>query len=97
MWRAGPTGAVVTVDRNLNHLRHARTAIKDYFGEIPSQLSWHQHECGGLEAGESDVACPWQGDDKFDAAVVDVGEPWNVLPKLPESLKPGARVVVYSK
>jgi tRNA (adenine57-N1/adenine58-N1)-methyltransferase catalytic subunit len=80
----GPTGAVVAFDRRRDHLEVARRNL-DGAGLAER-----------VRFVERDVAANGFGELRFDAVVLDLPEPWAVLPAVRDALVPGGRVATYT-
>jgi tRNA (adenine57-N1/adenine58-N1)-methyltransferase catalytic subunit len=81
----GPTGRVVSFERRDDHARIARRNVERFLGELPS--NW--------ELREADVV-----DELAELSahrlVLDLLEPWTVVPAAAEALPPGAIVIAYT-
>jgi tRNA (adenine57-N1/adenine58-N1)-methyltransferase len=81
----GPSGCVVSYEVRPEHRDRAVLNIEAYHGSIPPRLQ--------LRAGDlRDVA---QTDDRFDRAVLDLPQPWDMLPALAGVLEPGGVLCCY--
>jgi tRNA (adenine57-N1/adenine58-N1)-methyltransferase len=81
----GPEGRVVSYEVRDDHREQAQANLEGFFGKLPPWLE--------LRAG--DVADVAGGSDTFDRAVLDLPEPWAVLPAVASVLHPGAILCVY--
>ncbi len=80
----GPYGRVVSVERREDHAAHARKTIERFFGAIPQTLD--------LRTGEvEDVV----GDVTPERIVLDVPEPWSVVPAAVHHLVTGGVFCAY--
>jgi tRNA (adenine57-N1/adenine58-N1)-methyltransferase len=80
----GPGGRVVSVERRQDHAAHAAKVIGRFFGEVPSQLE--------LRSGELTDAIE---DVQPDRVVLDVPDPWEIIPAVIEAVAAGGVVVSY--
>jgi tRNA (adenine57-N1/adenine58-N1)-methyltransferase len=81
----GPTGRVVSVERREDHLAHARKIISRWHGgEIPTNL---ELRLGEIEEAVADVIP--------DRLVLDVPEPWSIVPAAGRHLPGGALLCSY--
>lgn len=80
----GPSGRVVSADLREDHSAHARKAITRWLGNIPENLD--------LRVG--DVVDVIQGMSP-DRVILDLPEPWRVLPAAVECQKPGGVLSAY--
>ena len=80
----GPEGKVVSVEQRTDHAAHAAKMITRYFGEIPSTLTLEQ---GDVEDFVADVA-PQR-------IVLDIPEPWSVVPAAVDGLEDGGVFCSY--
>ncbi len=78
----GPTGSVISYEVRDDHAEHAERNVSRFFGELPE--SW------SLRIGD---AADHQGE--VDRIVLDMAEPWDMLPMVARSLTPGGVLVVY--
>lgn len=81
----GPEGRVVSYDLREGFQRTAEANIEMFLGKLPHWLD--------LRLG--DVREVAEGDEVFDRAVLDLPEPWAVLPAVARALRPGGILVVY--
>lgn len=81
----GPEGSVASYEARDEHREQAERNIEGFFGKIPDNLS--------LRSG--DVATVAGTGERFDRCVLDLPEPWIVLPAVREALDPGAVVCSY--
>jgi len=82
---AGPDGRVVSYEVRSDHHERAAGNLESYLGKIP----------GWLELRLGDVREVADTEEEFDRAVLDLPEPWSVLPDVGSRLRPGAIVCVY--
>ncbi len=80
----GPVGRVVSVDRREDHAAHGRKSIERYFGRVPDTL---ELRIGDVVDAVADVAP--------ERLVLDVPEPWDVVPAAAEHLSPGGVFCAY--
>jgi tRNA (adenine57-N1/adenine58-N1)-methyltransferase len=80
----GSTGRVYSFDRRRDFLDFARRNV-ERVGLAPR-----------VEFAERDVAVDGFGTNSLDAILLDVPEPWAVLPGAREALVPGGRIATYS-
>lgn len=81
----GPTGRVVTYDLRGEFQDVARENVEAVHGEVP----------GWIEFRVGDVRSVAEGSERFDRVVLDLPEPWGVLPALASATGPGAIVCAY--
>lgn len=79
---AGPTGSVHSYEVREDHAEHAERNVRRFFGELPSQWTL---TVADLAEHEGEV----------DRAVLDMLEPWAVLPVVADALVPGGVLTVY--
>lgn len=80
----GPTGHVTSFERREDHLEVARRNVEEFLGEAPS--NW-ELRLGDLADALPDLSC--------DRLVLDVTEPWVLLPGVGAALRPGGILVAY--
>lgn len=80
----GPSGRVVSVERRPDHAAHAAKVIRGFFGDVPPQLE--------LRTGELTDAVI---DVEPERVVLDVPDPWEVVPAIEKALTPGGVMVSY--
>ncbi len=80
----GPTGTLITIEVREDHCDMARENVARFFGEAPN---WT------LQLGDAYVNIDAQDVDRL---LIDVPEPWRVLPHAAQSLRPGGVLVGYS-
>ena len=80
----GPTGSVDSFDRRDDFLEVARQNVTS--AGLASRVRFERRDVGaeGFPPGP------------YDAVVLDVPAPWEVVPKLAPSLRPGGRVATYT-
>lgn len=78
----GPTGQVLSYEIRADHAEHAVRNVERFFGERPA--SWTL-TVADLTAHSGPV----------DRAVLDMLEPWSVLPTVADALVPGGVLMVY--
>jgi tRNA (adenine57-N1/adenine58-N1)-methyltransferase len=81
----GDTGQVIGYDTRPDFLELARTNVRAFLGETPPHLALRQGDVYQAIA-ERDL----------DRVVLDVPEPWRVLPHVPGTLLPGGWLAAYS-
>lgn len=81
----GPDGRVVSYEVRPDFRRTAAANIESFFGKLPE---W-------LELKEGDVRDVAATGGRFDRAVLDLPEPWNVLEAVSGALTAGAILCVY--
>lgn len=79
-----PGGRVVSYERRTDHAERGRKLIRGYFGEIPEHVDLR---IGDVEEAVADVAP--------DRIVLDVPEPWHVVPPAAEHLQEGGIYCCY--
>lgn len=80
----GPTGRVISFERRHDHLEVAVDNVTTWYGEHPA--NWEVHEADAAE-GIAEVAAH--------RVVLDLLEPWLVLPAARRALAPGGILVAY--
>jgi tRNA (adenine57-N1/adenine58-N1)-methyltransferase len=80
----GPTGRVVSVEQREDHAAGARAAILRFLGELPRQL---ELRLGSVEEVVEQVAP--------DRLVLDLPEPWEVVPAAAGGLAAGGVLAAY--
>jgi tRNA (adenine57-N1/adenine58-N1)-methyltransferase len=80
----GPRGKLVTIETREDHCDMARENVARFFGEAPN---WT------LQLGDAYTGIEAQGVDRL---LIDVPEPWRVLPHAAHALRPGGVLVGYS-
>lgn len=80
----GPTGTLVTIENREDHCAMARENVARFFGEAPNWTLRLGDAYGGIEARN------------VDRLLIDVSEPWRVLPHAAQALRPGGVLVGYS-
>lgn len=80
----GPSGSVVSVDVREDHSAHARKAIERWLGHIPDNLDLR---VGDVVDELSDL--------EPDRIVLDLPEPWRVLPESARRMKNGGVLTSY--
>jgi tRNA (adenine57-N1/adenine58-N1)-methyltransferase len=83
---AGPKGRVVSVEMRQDHADRASQNIRRFFGTSPLE---HRIVIG-------DATRCIRGDEAFDAAVIDVAEPWRVLEAITPLIRSGSFVACFS-
>jgi tRNA (adenine57-N1/adenine58-N1)-methyltransferase len=81
----GPEGRVVSYELREDHHDQAVANLESFLGKIPPHLE--------LRLG--DVREVSTGQDMFDRVVLDLPEPWAVLPELRPAMHPGALLCTY--
>jgi tRNA (adenine57-N1/adenine58-N1)-methyltransferase len=80
----GPTGQVISYDIRQDFINNARKNLKNFLGELPNHL-----------VREADIYEHFEDDD-VDRLILDLPEPWRVVPLAAPHLRPGAIVCSYS-
>ncbi|MEN2997859.1 MAG: tRNA (adenine-N1)-methyltransferase [Brevinematia bacterium] len=78
----GPNGKVFSFDKNEEHLENARKNIERYGLQDRVVLQLR------------DVASEGFGVENADCVIVDLPEPWNIIPHAKKSLKPGSSISI---
>ena len=81
----GPGGRVVSCEIRPEHRERAVANVEAYHGAVPA---W-------LELREGDLRDAIGPDERFDRAVLDLPQPWDMLPTLARVLEPGAVLCCY--
>lgn len=77
----GPRGLVVTYEMREDFARTALTNIHRYMGAVPNLVSVHKNAYEGIELLNDGVP--------FDRVVLDLAEPWQVVPHAARALRSG--------
>jgi tRNA (adenine57-N1/adenine58-N1)-methyltransferase len=80
----GPTGSVASFDRRDDFLEVARRNVAAAGFADRVRFALRDVASDGLTGGP------------FDAVVLDLAEPWSVVPRLSDTLRPGGRVAAYT-
>ena len=80
----GEQGRVISFELRDDFAARARTNIESFLGKIPDQLD--------LRVGDVTAA---ELDEPVDRVVIDLPEPWRVLPRSAELMRPGAIFCSY--
>jgi tRNA (adenine57-N1/adenine58-N1)-methyltransferase len=80
----GERGRVVSYELREDFHARARSNVESFLGKIPDALELRLGDVTGVGAGES-----------YDRVVLDLPEPWRVLPRLVELMRPGAIFCSY--
>jgi tRNA (adenine57-N1/adenine58-N1)-methyltransferase catalytic subunit len=81
----GEGGAVVSYEVREDFHRTAAANVEAFFGKLPLQLDLRLGDVRDVAASE----------DRFDRVVLDLPEPWAVLPALDRVLEPGGILCTY--
>jgi tRNA (adenine57-N1/adenine58-N1)-methyltransferase catalytic subunit len=81
----GAQGRVVSYELRPEHRERAVANIEDFYGTLP----------GWLELRDGDVREAATAGERFDRAILDLAQPWDVLPALKTALEPGAVLCCY--
>jgi tRNA (adenine57-N1/adenine58-N1)-methyltransferase catalytic subunit len=81
----GPEGAVVSYELRPEHQAKAEANLETFFGKVPP---W-------VELRPGDVREVASTGETFDRAVLDLPEPWAVLPEVAAALHPGGLLCAY--
>ncbi|MDP9328493.1 MAG: tRNA (adenine-N1)-methyltransferase [Actinomycetota bacterium] len=81
----GAQGRVVSYELRPEHRERAVANIEDFYGTLP----------GWLELRDGDVREAATAGERFDRAILDLPQPWDVLPALKTALEPGAVLCCY--
>jgi tRNA (adenine57-N1/adenine58-N1)-methyltransferase len=81
----GPSGRVVSYEVRPEHRDRAVANIREFHGGIPA---W-------LDLREGDLREVVQDHERFDRAVLDLPQPWDMLPALSEVMEPGGVLCCY--
>jgi tRNA (adenine57-N1/adenine58-N1)-methyltransferase catalytic subunit len=77
----GPRGVVVTYEAREDFARTARSNIERYMGPMPNLMTHRKNAYEGIELPEDGLP--------FDRLVLDLPEPWQVIPHAVRVLRPG--------
>ncbi|MEP6477345.1 MAG: tRNA (adenine-N1)-methyltransferase [Actinomycetota bacterium] len=81
----GAQGRVVSYELRPEHRERGVANVEDFYGTVPA---W-------LELREGDVREVADTGERFDRAILDLPQPWDVLPALRAALEPGAVLCCY--
>jgi tRNA (adenine57-N1/adenine58-N1)-methyltransferase catalytic subunit len=81
----GPSGCVVSYEVRPDHRDRAVANIEDFHGSVPPRL----------QLREGDVREVGETGDRFDRAVLDLPQPWDMLPILARVMEPGGVLCCY--
>ena len=80
----GPTGRVVSYDVREDHAAHGRATIVRHFGQVPE---WLDLRVGNVTDAVAEL--------EHDRLVLDIPEPWRVIPAATRGLRTGGIVCCY--
>jgi tRNA (adenine57-N1/adenine58-N1)-methyltransferase len=80
----GPLGRVVSYERRADHLEHARRNVDTFFSAPPDNWDLRLGDVADHPSGET-----------VDRVILDMLSPWEVLPQVGASLRPGGVLVGY--
>ncbi|HDN68610.1 MAG TPA: tRNA (adenine-N1)-methyltransferase [Methanomicrobia archaeon] len=101
----GTAGRVVSYERRREFLEVARKNIETFFGRVAASAEKEGLGSGSLELREKDIyegveEEEGQGEkrekEEFDRIILDLSEPWRVLPHAEESLRDGGILLCYN-
>jgi len=78
----GPQGEVISYEIRADHAEHAERNVQRFFGEHPANWSLVVRDLAEFSG-------------TVDRIILDMLEPWSVLPTVAESLMPGGVLIVY--
>jgi tRNA (adenine57-N1/adenine58-N1)-methyltransferase len=78
----GPQGEVISYEIRADHAEHAKRNVQRFFGEHPANWSLVVQDLAEFSG-------------TVDRIILDMLEPWSVLPTVAESLVPGGVLIVY--
>ncbi len=83
----GPTGTVISYERRLEFAEVARDNVERFFGEVPAYWDLRHGDLTEVaaDADEPDV----------DRVILDMLEPWQMLPAIGTVLRPGGVLIGY--
>lgn len=81
----GPEGRIASYEIRPEFLAVARANVEAFFGKIPEWIDLREGDVRGV-AGTGET---------FDRAILDLPEPWAVLPEVGEVLEPGGILCSY--
>ena len=79
----GPTGQVISYEAREDFFEMARSNVEQFYGEAPNWVLKLADATQGIE--ERDL----------DRMVIDIAEPWSLLPAAALALRPGGVLIVY--
>ena len=77
----GPRGLVVTYETREEFARTAKINIERYMGAVPNLLTFRKNAYDGIDLPDDGVC--------FDRVVLDLPEPWQVVPHVTKTLRSG--------
>ena len=80
----GPTGRIISCELREDHAARGRSTVVRYFGEVPD---WLELRIGDVTDTLAEV--------RHDRLILDLPEPWSVVPAAIESLRPGGVLCSY--
>jgi tRNA (adenine57-N1/adenine58-N1)-methyltransferase len=83
----GPRGLVVTYEAREDFARTAMTNIERYMGAVPNLISFRKNAYEGIDLLEDGVP--------FDRLVLDLPEPWQVVPHAARALRSGGMYLSF--
>jgi tRNA (adenine57-N1/adenine58-N1)-methyltransferase len=86
----GPGGCVISYDMREDHHATAARNVDAFFGARPA---WVDLRLGDVRTAAAAVA--GAGTPPFDRAILDLPEPWGVLPEVTDALRPGGILCSY--
>jgi tRNA (adenine57-N1/adenine58-N1)-methyltransferase catalytic subunit len=87
---AGPDGCVISYDSREDHHATAARNVDMFFGARPT---WLDLRLGDVRAVAATI--PVTGTPRFDRVILDLPEPWAVLPEMTHALRPGGILCCY--
>ena len=86
----GSGGCVISYDRREDHHTTAARNVEMFFGARPA---WLDLRLGDVRAVAATI--PLAGMQRFDRVILDLPEPWAVLPEMTHALRPGGILCSY--
>ena len=87
----GSSGTLISIENRIEHAEVGSSNMKRLEQVLPEFPDWHLIESDLAEArSEASKIC-----DSLDAAIIDMAEPWTVLPEIVPLLRIGGRLACY--
>tara|TARA_B100000029_G_scaffold130485_1_gene124135 strand:- start:338 stop:1186 length:849 start_codon:yes stop_codon:yes gene_type:complete len=87
----GEKGCLISVENRPEHAAVGRSNMERMSEFAPEFPEWHLLEMGLSEAAAEVTAICGE----LDAAIIDMAEPWAVVPEISETVKVGGRIACY--
>jgi tRNA (adenine57-N1/adenine58-N1)-methyltransferase catalytic subunit len=92
----GDAGCVVSYEAREDHHATAVRNVDSFFGRCPRWLDLRLGDVRGVAGADAGAASgSREGEGPFDRVVLDLPEPWGVLPEITDVLRPGGIICSY--